>query len=134
TLASYEPEPPRLTAAPQPAHRPDERPQRQFAMASLGGPTPPPAPAATSQPVPPLPAKAEAPRKRENPRLAALDPAATAPGPSNTLPDAARFGWGDGWVQAPEFDEEHPEELSYRPFPIGPLLTAADGSSDALLA
>lgn len=134
TLASYEPEPPRLTAAPQPAHRPDERPQRQFAMASLGGPTPPPAPAATSKPVPPLPAKAEAPRKRENPRLAALDPAATAPGPSNTLTDAARFGWGDGWVQAPEFDEEHPEELSYRPFPIGPLLTAADGSSDALLA
>ena len=36
-----------------------------------------------------------------------------------------RFGWGSGWVAAPAYDEEHPEELSYRPFPIGPLLTAS---------
>lgn len=32
------------------------------------------------------------------------------------------------WVRAPSFDEEHPEELSYRPFPILPLLT--DGPTD----
>ena len=30
----------------------------------------------------------------------------------------------EGWAPAPEFDEDHPEELSYRPFPIAPLLTA----------
>lgn len=30
----------------------------------------------------------------------------------------------DGWIPAPAWDEEHPEELSYRPFPITPLLTA----------
>jgi len=29
------------------------------------------------------------------------------------------------WVPAPAWDEEHPEELSYRPFPIAPLLTAS---------
>ena len=27
------------------------------------------------------------------------------------------------WDQAPEFDEDHPEELFYRPFPLAPLLT-----------
>ena len=27
------------------------------------------------------------------------------------------------FVPAPAYDEEHPEELSYRPFPIAPLLT-----------
>lgn len=35
---------------------------------------------------------------------------------------------------APEFDEEHPDELSYRPFPIAPYLTATASSDDAALA
>jgi len=30
-----------------------------------------------------------------------------------------------GWISAPAYDEEHPEELSYRPFPITPYLTDA---------
>jgi uncharacterized protein YcbK (DUF882 family) len=34
-------------------------------------------------------------------------------------------------VAAPEFDEEHPDELSYRPFPIAPLLTASASADDA---
>lgn len=52
------------------------------------------------------------------PRLAAIDP--------RSQTDAGgRFGWGSGWIAAPAYDEEHPEELSYRPFPIGPLLTAS---------
>ncbi len=29
-----------------------------------------------------------------------------------------------GWAHAPEFDDDHDNELSYRPFPIGPFLTA----------
>jgi uncharacterized protein YcbK (DUF882 family) len=37
------------------------------------------------------------------------------------------------WAHAPEYDEEHPEELSYRPFPILPLLTADAGHDHPLL-
>ncbi len=53
------------------------------------------------------------------PRMAAIDSR------SQTDAQGGRFGWGSGWVAAPAYDEEHPEELSYRPFPIGPLLTAS---------
>ncbi|MFO1173001.1 MAG: DUF882 domain-containing protein [Hyphomicrobiaceae bacterium] len=34
-----------------------------------------------------------------------------------------------GWARAPEFDEEHPDELSYRPFALAVFLTA-DASLD----
>ncbi len=37
-------------------------------------------------------------------------------------------------VTAPEYDEEHPEELSYRPFPIAPFLTATASVDDPALA
>jgi uncharacterized protein YcbK (DUF882 family) len=58
------------------------------------------------------------PQGQTGPRLAAIDP--------KSQTDAqGRFGWGSGWIAAPAYDEEHPEELSYRPFPIGPLLTAS---------
>jgi len=33
-------------------------------------------------------------------------------------------------VAAPAYDEEHPDELSYRPFPIAPLLTATASADD----
>jgi uncharacterized protein YcbK (DUF882 family) len=62
--------------------------------------------------------------------LAALD--ATGP--------AGRRGWGaslsneTAFVPAPAFDEEHPEELSYRPFPIAPLLTETASVDDPVLA
>lgn len=36
-------------------------------------------------------------------------------------------------VAAPAYDEEHPEELSYRPFPIAPLLTATASADDPAL-
>jgi uncharacterized protein YcbK (DUF882 family) len=54
---------------------------------------------------------------------AASGGAAPAKGREGLL-DAGQFGLGGNWVPAPAFDEEHPEELSYRPFPIGPLLTS----------
>jgi uncharacterized protein YcbK (DUF882 family) len=37
-------------------------------------------------------------------------------------------------VAAPAYDEEHPDELSYRPFPIAPLLTATASADDPALA
>jgi hypothetical protein len=36
-------------------------------------------------------------------------------------------------VTAPAYDEEHPEELSYRPFPIAPLLTTTASADDPAL-
>ena len=38
------------------------------------------------------------------------------------------------FVAAPGFDEDHPEEMSYRPFPIAPLLTATASADDPALA
>jgi uncharacterized protein YcbK (DUF882 family) len=37
------------------------------------------------------------------------------------------------FVPAPAFDDEHPEELSYRPFPIAPFLTATASVDDPAL-
>ena len=37
-------------------------------------------------------------------------------------------------MPAPAYDEEHPEELSYRPFPIAPFLTATASVDDPVLA
>jgi uncharacterized protein YcbK (DUF882 family) len=55
-------------------------------------------------------------------------------------PDAAleRLKWGAAvtrgtFVPAPAYDEEHPEELSYRPFPIAPFLTATASVDDPAL-
>src|SRR5690606_30045963 len=63
-------------------------------------------------------------------------------------PSAGRFGWGAGWQMdasqepaapptawavAPEYDDEHPEELSYRPFPIIPYLTETPSPDDPAL-
>ncbi|MEM1370640.1 MAG: DUF882 domain-containing protein [Pseudomonadota bacterium] len=38
------------------------------------------------------------------------------------------------FVTAPAFDEEHPEELYYRPFALAPLLTASPSPDDPVLA
>ena len=37
-------------------------------------------------------------------------------------------------VAAPEYDDEHPEELSYRPFPIAPFLTVSASADDPALS
>jgi len=41
---------------------------------------------------------------------------------------------GNGWAQAPQFDEDHPDELDYRPFPLAPLLSDKPASRDQPLA
>ena len=45
-----------------------------------------------------------------------------------------RFDWASGWVTAPAYDDEHPEELSYRPFPLAPLLTLTSSPHDPALS
>ncbi len=51
--------------------------------------------------------------------------------------ETTRFGFlppsSSGWVSAPAYDEEHPEELYYRPFPVAPLMTATASPDDAAL-
>ena len=37
-------------------------------------------------------------------------------------------------VPAPEYDDEHPDELSYRPFPIAPFLTVTASADDPALS
>lgn len=106
---SYEP-PPRLVSQPAPARRPSG-----FATASLtdgGLPRPP----STND-------------RRALDRLAAR---VAALSPADSKSDLA--GWSDGWVHAPAYDEEHPEELYYRPFPLAPLLTASASADDPALA
>ena len=49
------------------------------------------------------------------------------------MSDAEASGFSDGWAPAPEFDEDHPEELSYRPFPIAPFLTESPSIDDTAL-
>ena len=38
------------------------------------------------------------------------------------------------FVSAPDFDEDHPDELSYRPFPIAPFMTVSASADDPALA
>jgi len=65
-------------------------------------------------------------------RVAGIDPTAAAA--------LKRLKWGASlsrettFVPAPAYDEEHPEELSYRPFPIAPFLTATASLDDPALA
>jgi uncharacterized protein YcbK (DUF882 family) len=70
------------------------------------------------------------------PRLASsrdgVQAAAAGPAGSQRL-----LAWGaslGSFVPAPAYDDEHPEELSYRPFPIAPLLTATASPDDPVLA
>ncbi len=41
--------------------------------------------------------------------------------------------WRSGWIVAPEYDEDHPEELTYRPFALAPLLTETASFDDPRL-
>ena len=95
---------PQLVSPPTEVRRP-----RPAAPSLTGGP-----------PTPMAPPVAEAPRPSQ--KVAAIDPAARTGQPLN---DAGRFGWGPaaGWTTAPAFDDEHPEDLAYHPFPLGQFLT-----------
>ena len=116
-LASLTPSLPQLLAPPRLAERPAQLAARpgEFDRARL-------AELSAAEPsllTPPRPAKA-----------AAQPAGAAAP---------ARLAWGASlargtFVPAPAYDDEHPEELSYRPFPIAPLLTTTASPDDPVLA
>jgi uncharacterized protein YcbK (DUF882 family) len=57
-------------------------------------------------------------------RVASLGP--TAASVSDMSPDAL----GNGWTEAPAFDEDHPEEMAYRPFPLAPIMKDSATSRD----
>jgi uncharacterized protein YcbK (DUF882 family) len=64
-------------------------------------------------------------------RVASAEP--VSGGEANGRKNARLLG-GETFVPAPAYDEEHPEELSYRPFPIAPFLTATASADDPALA
>jgi uncharacterized protein YcbK (DUF882 family) len=64
-------------------------------------------------------------------RLAGIDPTAAVLKPPKW---GASLSRETTFVPAPAYDEEHPEELSYRPFPIAPFLTATASLDDPALA
>jgi uncharacterized protein YcbK (DUF882 family) len=101
---------------PQPAEADRRQLDELVSTASVEAPAPAPRPQA-----------AEIVLKKET-QVAALDPGVLDPrklGPTNAQPA--------GWAPAPQFDEDHPEELSYRPFPVAPLLTQSASADDEAL-
>jgi uncharacterized protein YcbK (DUF882 family) len=137
-------ETPRLVDQPSQLTRPSNADRAKLGeMAALASMAPaliePPTPVQRRQPqlasLPSLSGTAIPPAaapSRDPPKLAAINPNALSDQP-NSLSDATRPGWGNGFVQAPAFDEEHPEELSYRPFPIAPLMTQTASADDPAL-
>jgi uncharacterized protein YcbK (DUF882 family) len=115
TLAAYETPPPRLLAPPKLAVRP--KTASEVAMSgALGAAGPAPA------------AKDLQPERR----VAEIDPA-TVSRAAKSVSDAIAAEI-ENWTPAPAWDEEHPDELSYRPFPLAPLLTASASPDDPALA
>jgi hypothetical protein len=134
-------EPPRLAAAGPSTQ--DRAQLHDLARHASLMPTPrllmPPKPAARPPTIASLAEDALGKRHASAPghQVAALDAAGwTTPLASQPTP-SGRFGWGETgqemrWVPATEFDDEHPDELSYRPFAIAPLLT--ERADEALLS
>jgi uncharacterized protein YcbK (DUF882 family) len=65
-------------------------------------------------------------------QVAAADPGADSKA-MQRLREAVPVSQDKQFVPAPAYDEEHPEELSYRPFPIAPLLTLTASADDPAL-
>ncbi len=160
TTATMEPPAPKLLVGPQPASRPavasrpsDEDRMKLTQLASLAslGAEPPRLLQASFGPNEPPSSEQDltnslpVTRKSEDMQLAALDSQLDAE-PRSRL---GRFGWGAAWrpdaepeieapptewAVAPEYDDEHPEELFYRPFPIIPYLTETPSPDDPALA
>ncbi len=67
-------------------------------------------------------------------RVASADPVADAPVPDRLRLGASLIRTAAHFVPSAAYDEEHPEELSYRPFPIAPFLTTTASVDDPALA
>ncbi len=122
TLAAYMPEP-QLVTKPRLAKR--ERAPR-IHQASLGGQFAIPE-------ILPWSKKARANQERAE-QMAVLTDEFDAPGSADQVNEADRLSYAGQWVPAPAYDDEHPDELSYRPFPLAPLLTASASPDDPILA
>lgn len=117
-LASLTASQPRLLPEPPP----DRDKLSQLIADTLDQAPRPAAPAARS-----LRARGQAER-----RVAAL-PRKTPDSIEAILSETDSASWRTSWAPAPEFDDEHPEELSYRPFPIAPFLTQSSSPDDRAL-
>lgn len=108
-VALANPSAPLLVSGPVPARR------TSAALPSLTG-TPGPAPRTSPEP-------------SSGPRVAAVDGSRTS---ERAVSDASAVSSTGAWISAPAYDDEHPEEMSYRPFPIAPFLT--ESADEPLLA
>jgi uncharacterized protein YcbK (DUF882 family) len=131
-VASLAPALPQLVAPPRLAERPaalGTRPS-EADRARLAALATEPAPRLLA---PPTPVNRREPVRSGELKVAAADPI-------GDLLTGSRFarslaaGRKPTFVPAPAYDEEHPEELSYRPFPIAPFLTATASGDDPALA
>ena len=125
SFAASDPNPPKLVQGPMPAARRAPSPRAETA------------PVTSNAPVPQLALAAPVPQRTRWTEVAALDPgifSGELPGGPKVMSDVAKSGWSTGWVAAPAYDDEHPEELSYRPFPLAPLLTASPSINEPVLS
>jgi uncharacterized protein YcbK (DUF882 family) len=87
--------------------------------------------------VPPRPSAAARP---EAPKTAGLTPESADRMDQVTPPTPVQVSANDafmnqsGWVQAPDYDEDHDSELSYRPFPLGDLIDRTPSIDNPVLA
>ena len=136
---------PKLVAAPRPVERPSRflpRPSdtdrtnldKLVTLASLE-PAAPAAPRLLTQPAAVArPPAAKAAVAKATPPTPAAPEGATDPDPLAGILSADGWGTRTEWVKAPVYDDDHPDELSYQPFPIGPMLTATASPDDPALA
>ncbi len=126
---TFKPAPPPAIIAPAPSIA-EPRPLRPT-LAALPDANrrlrPPPSITNPTEAAPVAPAISEDDRGRLA-KLAALFAAMT---PKSASP--ADTGTATEWANAPAFDEEHPEELFYRPFPVVPYITATASADDPAL-
>ena len=126
--ASLTPSLPKLLGAPRPAERPGlgtmASSEDRARMAALIAADPPPQ---LLTPPTPVSRRASA-SNRGGVQVASYDPAA------DPLKQDAPLYRERSVVPAPEYDDEHPDELSYRPFPIAPFLTVTASADDPALS
>lgn len=135
---------PKLVAAPRAAERPakfkpeprDKRDRQQMeqlvTLASLEkfepGVTRPSTPPEPAERIAQTPARSAEEMTEEAATLAADRAALARLAEAKTSAEAdeatGRFGWGSSFVRAPDYDDDHPDELAYRPFPLEPMMTS----------
>lgn len=134
--------PPQLVAEPRVADRPlrlasrpsdDDRRRLTQLVALAGMPELVSPPARATRP--------QTPKQKTNEPAAAEPQAMDAPAspfPRLAFLSAAGIealkGWNTGFAPSPAWDEDHPEEAAYRPFPLAPFLTATASIDDPALA